>query len=119
MYEVNTYSLERDNFLGGAYPIAKETLEVASGETIAEHALVKLSSGKAAAYAAADATAETVPYGIAAAASENGYVVVYLTGEFQESGIVLPDGVEVDAVRPLLRENGIFLVPSLANADNI
>lgn len=119
MYEVKEYTLERDNFLGGAtIPVTKETLTAKEGETIAYKSLMKLEGGEAVAYTAADAEAGTLPYGIAATDAENGTVVAYLSGEFQESGLILPDGVEVDTVRPLLRENGIFLVRTLKNADN-
>ena len=119
MYEVKEYTLERDNFLGGArIPVAKEMLAAKEGEVIAYKSLVKLDGKEAVAYTAADAEASTPPYGIAATDAENGAVVVYLSGEFQESGLILPDGVEVDTVRPLLRENGIFLVQTLKNADN-
>jgi hypothetical protein len=109
MYEVKSYELEKDMFLAGYMDIAKEELEVAEGETIQERSLIKLSGNKAAAYTAEDAEAGKVPYGIAVGTEAAGYVVAYLSGEFYESGLKLPDGVGVETVKPLLRENGIFL----------
>ena len=109
MYEINTYTLEGDNFLAGDMKIAKEALPVAEDEEIAARSLIKLADGEAAAYTANDLEAETVPYGIAAADAEDGQVAVYLTGEFFGEKLALPDGVTADDVKPLLRENGIFL----------
>lgn len=109
MFEPITHTLEMDNFIAGGLPIATDALPVAEGEAIVARSLVKLNEGKAAAYTADDATAKTVPYGIAAAEDENGYVAVYMTGEFFAEKLVLPDGVDADTVAPLLRSNGIFL----------
>ena len=109
MFEVNTYETNGDNFIVGSMHVAKDALDVNTGQTIVARSLVKLVNGKASAYAAADATNSTVPYGIAAADAENGKVVVYMTGEFAGSKLVLPDEVEVSTVAPLLRSNGIFL----------
>lgn len=131
MYEVNDYAYEPENFLAGSMDVAKEALPVKEGEEIKAKSLVKLVSGEAAAYTAADLgakpdaakgaesqeAAETpaeaaelvIPYGIAAADAEDGQVVVYLTGEFFADALVLPEGLEAETVKPLLRENGIFL----------
>ena len=109
MYEVNTYTLAGDNFLAGSMPVAKDALAVKEGETIKARSLVTLSSGKAAAYTATNAGNSVVPYGVAAADAENGSVVVYLSGEFFGSKLVLPEGVTAATVAPLLRQNGIFL----------
>ena len=109
MYEPKVYEMIPENFHAGTMPIGKEGLNVKDGETIEAKSLVKLSDGEAAAYTADDATAGTIPYGIAAADAENGCVVVYLSGEFRGDALKLPEGVEVDTVKPLLRENGIFL----------
>ena len=109
MYAPVTHTLKMDHFVAGSLPIAKEALEVKEGETIAARSLVKLDGGKAAAYTADDAAAGTVPYGIAVEEAKDGYAALYLSGEFFGSSLNLPEGVEVDAVKPLLRENGIFL----------
>lgn len=109
MYEVKTNVLERDMFLAGNFPVEKKSLEVNEGETIKARELVKLVNGKASKYVKADATAKTKPYGIAASDADDAGIVVYLTGDFFESGLILPDEVEVAEVEPMLRENGIFL----------
>ncbi len=113
MYEVNTYTQAGNNLIAGSMRIAKESLDVAEGETISARSLIKLDGGKAKAYTSADlggsGTEAVVPYGIAAADAEHGKVVVYMTGEFFGSKLVLPEGVEADKVAPLLRSNGIFL----------
>lgn len=113
MYEVNTYAKNGDNFILGDMKIAKESLGVNTGETIAARSLVKIVDGKASAYTADDASSEVVPYGIAAADAENDLVVVYMTGEFAASKLALPEGLEAETVAPLLRSNGIFLKPLL------
>ena len=109
MYEVNTYTKNGDNFIMGDMKIAKEALDVNDGENIVARSLVTISGGKASADTMAKATGGVVPYGIAAADAENGKVVVYMTGEFAGSKLVLPDEVEVSTVAPLLRSNGIFI----------
>lgn len=109
MYEAKTYETMPNEFIAGMMPIATEGMAVKSGEIIKAKSLVKLDSGEAAAYTKEDGTAKTVPYGIAAADAENGQVVVYLSGEFHGDQLNLPEEVTVDAVKPLLRENGIYL----------
>lgn len=109
MYEVKSYEMTPENFYAGTMAIGKEGLNVKEGETIEAMALVKLEDGEAVAYTADDASAGTIPYGIAVSDEENGSVVVYLTGEFFGDALKLPEGVEVETVKPLLRENGIFL----------
>lgn len=109
MYKPETHEMIPDNFHAGTMPIGKEALTVKEGETIKARELVKLSDGEAAAYVAEDVAEGVIPYGLAAADAENGSVVVYLSGEYFGDALKLPQGVEVDAVKPLLRENGIFL----------
>lgn len=109
MFEVKTYECPGDNFLAGTMKIVKEALDVNDGQTIVARSLVKVADGKASAYTAEDVAAEVVPYGVAAEDAENGKVVVYMTGEFFGSKLILPEGVEVSAVKPLLRSNGIFI----------
>lgn len=109
MYEVNTYETAAENFIAGMMPVGKEGLAVKSGETIEAKSLVKLDGGEAVAYTKEDGTASTVPYGIAASGGESGRVVVYLSGEFHGNQLVLPEGLTVETVKPLLRENGIYL----------
>lgn len=109
MFEVKEYTCPGDNFLAGTMKIVKEALDVNDGESIVERSLVAISEGKASAYTAENAAAKVVPYGIAAADAENGKVVVYMTGEFFGSRLVLPEGVNESDVKDLLRSNGIFL----------
>ena len=109
MYEVKEYAYEPKRFLAGDMPVGKEVMECAEDAEILAHSLVAQSGGKAVPYAAGKDGALDVPYGIAAADAENGQVVVYLSGEFYGESLVLPEGVTVDAVKPLARENGIFI----------
>lgn len=109
MFEVKEYACPAENFLAGSMRVVKEALDVNEGEVIVARSLVAISNGKASAYTKDNATAKVVPYGIAAADAENGKVVVYMTGEFFGSKIVLPEGVEESDVKDLLRSNGIFL----------
>lgn len=109
MYETKTYENMPNEFVAGMMPIATEGMTVKSGETIKAKSLVKLEGGEAAAYTKEDGTSNAVPYGIAAADAENGRVVIYLSGEFHGDQLNLPEEVTVDAVKPLLRENGIYL----------
>lgn len=109
MYETKTYENMPNEFIAGMMPVGTEGLVVKTGEEIKAKSLVKLDGGEAAAYTKADGTASTIPYGIAAADAESGQVVVYLSGEFRGDQLSLPEGVTVDAVKPLLRENGIYL----------
>lgn len=109
MYQVETHTYTPDDFISGSMPIAREALGVTSGETIKARSLITIADGKAKAYTAENATKAVVPYGIAAADAENDRVVVYMTGEFDGSKLVLPDTVELSTVAPLLRSNGIFL----------
>lgn len=109
MYETKTYETLPNDFVAGMIPISTEGMAVKAGETIKAKSLVKLDDGEVAAYDKEDSTANTIPYGIAAADAENGRVVVYLSGEFYGDQLNLPAEVTVDAVKPLLRENGIYL----------
>ena len=109
MFEIKEYTCQGDNFLAGTMKIVKETLDANEDQTIPARSLVAISEGKARAYTAEDAAAKVVPYGIAAAKAENGKVVVYMTGEFFGSKLVLPEGVTAGDVKDLLRSNGIFL----------
>lgn len=109
MFEVKTNECSGDNFLAGTMNIAKDALEVNEGQVIKARSLVTIENGKASAYTKENADGKVVPYGIAAADAENGKVVVYMTGEFFGEKLVLPEGVDAETVKPLLRSNGIFL----------
>jgi hypothetical protein len=129
MYEINTATQAPDDFLAGDYPIIRKAIEVTAGAVIGKRTTVKLVDGKISPViyvAETEADGATVTpaktaeentleglYGIAAEAADGGTggvtVVVYLTGEFFESAITLPENVTSAMVKPALRKLGIFL----------
>lgn len=116
MYEIEKRTCEAKNFFAGDFPTLTES--GTAGENLEEHTPVtRNSEGKIVAVAAAsgsgdDATAATAGdvIGItAAAAAEEEPVVYYLTGEFFEEAINLPEGVAVEDIKEPLRKLSIFL----------
>ena len=106
MYEIKRDELTRKNVFAGDFPIAKETGEVADGETVRQYApVIKTADGFK------EATADGLGdlYGIAADDSTDGGVVCMLTGEFFADGLTLPEGVTAEALKPAFRKLGIFL----------
>ena len=83
MYEIKRDELTRRNVFAGDFPIAKETGEVADGATVRQYAPV-IQTADGISEATADGLGDL--YGIAAADSTDGGVVVYLTGEFSPTG---------------------------------
>lgn len=104
MYEVKTDSTAPVNVFAGEYPVATEV--VATDGTIRKLAPVVLAEGKA---KEADAEGKDKVYGIAAADSTDGAVVVYLTGEFFAEALTWPEGVKSADVKEPFRKIGIFL----------
>lgn len=116
MYEIETRKHEPKNFFAGDFPTLPET--GIAGEALEQYMPVtKNSDGKIVAVAAASGT-ETNPVpstvenviGItAAAAAKNEPVVYYMTGEFFAEALVLPDDVEIEALKDAFRKISIFL----------
>lgn len=106
MYEVQKDSHESLNFIAGDFPILRDTAKIKTGAVIRERAPVILGA-TGVEEATADKIADII--GIAAAVPSGDRVVIYLTGEFFGSEIILPDGITVDALKPILRKLSIFL----------
>jgi len=106
MYDVKTANLEVENFHAGSFPIATDVGTVEANATIRKHApIIKGANGLK------EVDDETIAQviGIAAAEPSDNEVVYYLTGEFFENAIVLPEDVTLEALKPVLRQNSIFL----------
>ena len=106
MYEIETRTCEAKNFFAGDFQTLTET-GTAGGE-LAEHTPVtEDSEGKIVAV-----TAETVAnvVGItAAAAAVDEPVVYYMTGEFFQEALNLPNGVTAEDIKEPFRKLSIFL----------
>lgn len=116
MYEIETRTCDAKNFFAGDFPTLTES--GTAGEALAEHTPVtKDSKGKIVAVAAASGSGESAKevttgdvIGItAAAAEEEDPVVYYMTGEFFEEALNLPEGVTVEDIKEPLRKISIFL----------
>lgn len=106
MYEIETRKCEAKNFFAGDFPTLTET-GTAGGE-LAEHTPVtKDTDGKIVAVTTETAAAVV---GITAAEAEaDEPAVYYMTGEFFEEALNLPDGVTVESIKEPLRKMSIFL----------
>ena len=106
MYEIETRTCEPKNFFAGEFQTLTET-GTAGGE-LAEHMpVMEDSEGKIVAV-----TAETVAnvVGItAAAAAVDEPVVYYMTGEFFQEALNLPNGVTAEDIKEPFRKLSIFL----------
>ena len=112
MYEVKSEAYTPDNFIAGAFPIAKESKTVTSGKTVKQYAPVKLVSGGTVEPVEYLPEADTTKdlYGIAVEAAKGGEATaIYLTGEFQAEALELEDSVTVDMLAPEFRKLGIFI----------
>lgn len=116
MYEIKTRTCEAKNFFAGDFPTLTES--GTAGEALAEHTPVtKDSDGKIVAVAAASGSGENATeattgdvIGITAAeAAEDEPVVYYMTGEFFEEALNMPEGVTVEDIKEPLRKLSIFL----------
>ena len=106
MYEIETRTCEAKNFFAGDFQTLTET-GTAGGELVEHTPVTEDSEGKIVAV-----TAETVAnvVGItAAAAAADEPVVYYMTGEFFQEALNLPDGVTVEDIKRPLRKMSIFL----------
>lgn len=105
--EKRTFSTAPEYFEAGTDIRITTQVKTAAADLEA-HVPVILADGKVSAVASASALAGL--YGITAdSAAKDADAVIYLTGEFFKSGLVLPDGVTADDVEVPLRNIGIFL----------
>ena len=106
MYEIQTSKYEPKNFFAGDFPTLTES-GTAGGE-LAEHMPVaEDAEGKIVAVTAE--TAANVVGITAAAAAADEPVVYYMTGEFFQEALNLPNGVTVEDIKGPLRKMSIFL----------
>lgn len=109
MYEIETRKHEPKNFFAGDFPTLPET--GVAGAAIEEcMPVAKNADGKIVPVAAPAEGEEMEVVGIAAAAAEaEEPAVYYMTGEFFTEALVLPDGVEIEALKDAFRKISIFL----------
>jgi hypothetical protein len=105
-YAVETRATEPKNFFAGDFPTVPET--GTAGAALVEHTPVaKNETGEI--VAVTKDTAANVIGITAEAAAKDEPVVYYMTGEFFEDAINLPDGVEIADIKDSLRKVSIFL----------
>lgn len=105
MYEIETRTCEAKNFFAGDFQTLTES-GTAGGE-LAEHMPVaEDAEGKIVAVTAE--TAANVVGITAAAAAADEPVVYYMTGEFFQEALNLPDGVTVEDIKGPLRKMSSF-----------
>lgn len=106
MYEIQSRTCEAKNFFAGEFPTLTES--GTAGEALAEHTPVaKDADGKIVAVTA-ETAADVVGITAAEAAAEEP-VVYYMTGEFFEEALSLPEGVTAEDIKEPLRKMSIFL----------
>lgn len=109
MYEIETRRHEPKNFFAGDFPTLPET--GIAGEALEEcMPVAKNADGKIVPVTApAEGVALDVVGITAAAAEADEPAVYYMTGEFFAEALVLPDGVEIEALKDAFRKISIFL----------
>lgn len=106
MYNINTAQSTPENFFAGDFPVVTDFGTIENGAKIRKHTpIVQGENGIK--ETAANTLAQVI--GIAAAEPSGDEVVYYLTGEFFSQAIVLPTGVTIEALKPVLRKLTIFL----------
>jgi len=106
MYEIKTRTCEAKNFFAGDFPTLTET-GTAGGE-LAEHMPITKDEDGNIVAVTAETAANVVGITAAEAAAEEP-VVYYMTGEFFEEALSLPNGVTVEDIKEPLRKMSIFL----------
>ena len=104
MYEIETRTCEAKNFFAGDFQTLTES-GTAGGE-LAEHMPVAEDAEGNIVAVTAETAANVV--GITAAAADEP-VVYYMTGEFFQEALNLPNGVTVEDIKGPLRKMSIFL----------
>lgn len=109
MYNVEKRKYEPKNFFAGDFPTLSET--GVAGAALEEcMPVTKNADGKIVPVEAPTTGKEIDVIGIAAAtATEDDPAVYYMTGEFFAEALVLPDGVEIEALKDAFRKISIFL----------
>lgn len=113
---MKTETMTYDNiFAGNVMPVVTEAGTVAQNQTIEALAIVELDDNGNV-VAPGETVDESKAYAIAAEAvatevGETKPIVLYMTGEFNENKIVLPEGKTLANYKPTLRKIGIFLKP--------
>ena len=106
MYDIQTSSYEPKNFFAGDFPTLTDS--GTAGARLEEHTPVAKDAGGKIVAVTAETTADVV--GITATAAEaEEPVVYYMTGEFFEEALSLPDGVTTEDIKEPLRKLSIFL----------
>lgn len=113
---MKTETMNYDNiFAGNVMAVVTEAGIVAENQNIQALAIVEIdASGNV--IAPGEVVDGTKAYAIAAeevvtGAGETIPIVLYMTGEFNESKIVVPEGKTLKDYKPVLRKLGIFLKP--------
>ena len=106
MYDIETRTCEAKNFFAGDFQTLTET-GTAGGE-LAEHMPVTEDGEGKIVEVTAETAANVVGITAAAAAADEP-VVYYMTGEFFQEALNLPDGVTVEDIKGPLRKMSIFL----------
>lgn len=106
MYEIETRTCEAKNFFAGDFPTLPES-GIAGGKLEEHMPVAKDADGKIVAVTAE--TAENVVGITATAAEADEPTVYYMTGEFFEEALSLPEGVTVEDIKEPLRKISIFL----------
>lgn len=106
MYEIQTRTCEAKNFFAGDFPTLTES--GTAGEKLAEHVPVAKDKDGNVVAVTAETAAAVVGITAAEAAAEEP-VVYYMTGEFFEEALSLPEGVTVENIKEPLRKMSIFL----------
>ncbi len=109
MYDVETRKYEPKNFFAGDFPTLPET--GIAGAVLEEcMPVTKNADGKIVPVTVPTTGKEIDVIGIAAAtAAEDEPAVYYMTGEFFAEALVIPDGVEIEALKDAFRKISIFL----------
>ncbi len=109
MYEIETRKHEPKNVFAGDFPTLPET--GIAGAALEEYMPVaKNADGKIVPVTApAEGTTMDVVGITAAAAGADEPAVYYMTGEFFAEALVIPDGVEIEALKDAFRKISIFL----------
>lgn len=106
-YQVETNTYKPDNLFAGDFPTVIDTATASVDIKEFSPVIVDIATGTATV-----PTAETAAKANAIAATDataNSVLSVYLTGEFNSDAIVLPEGVEVSAIKAALRAVSIYL----------
>ena len=106
LYEIETRTCEAKNFFAGDFQTLTES-GTAGGE-LAEHMPVAEDAEGKIVAVTAETAAKVVGITAAAAAADEP-VVYYMTGEFFQEALNLPNGVTVEDIKGPLRKMSIFL----------